>query len=65
MQVKNYGKFLGNKKTLTYENWPGFSEDLAKDDLITVAVQVNGKLRATLEVALRYYSRRNFINGKS
>jgi leucyl-tRNA synthetase len=43
---------LGHKKTLTYEKWPGFSEDLAKDDLITVAVQVNGKLRATLEVTL-------------
>jgi len=27
-----------------------FDEALAKDDTITVAVQVNGKLRATLEV---------------
>jgi leucyl-tRNA synthetase len=43
---------LGHKKTLTFETWPSFSEELAKDDLITVAVQVNGKLRATLEVEL-------------
>ncbi|MBC7714833.1 MAG: leucine--tRNA ligase [Rhizobacter sp.] len=41
---------LGGKKTLTYEAWPKFDEALALDDTITVAVQVNGKLRATLEV---------------
>jgi leucyl-tRNA synthetase len=41
---------LGGKSTLTYETWPKFDEALAKDDTITVAVQVNGKLRATLEV---------------
>lgn len=41
---------LGHKNTLAYEAWPKFDEALAKDDTITVAVQVNGKLRATLEV---------------
>ena len=40
----------GGKSTLTFEAWPKFNEDLAKDDTITVAIQVNGKLRATLEV---------------
>lgn len=45
-------EFLGHKQTLTYEPWPNFREELAKDDMITVAVQVNGKLRATLEVEL-------------
>ena len=43
-------EMLGGKKTLTYEAWPKYDETLAKDDTITVAVQVNGKLRATLEV---------------
>ena len=43
-------EILGGKTTLTYESWPKFDENLAKDDTITVAVQVNGKLRATLEV---------------
>lgn len=43
-------EILGHMKTLAYETWPKFDEALAKDDLITVAVQVNGKLRATLEV---------------
>lgn len=43
-------EILGGKKTLAYEAWPKYNADLAKDDTITVAVQVNGKLRATLEV---------------
>jgi leucyl-tRNA synthetase len=43
-------EMLGGKQTLTYETWPKFDPALAKDDTITVAVQVNGKLRATLEV---------------
>lgn len=42
---------LGHATTLAYAQWPSFDEALAKDDLITVAVQVNGKLRGTLEVA--------------
>lgn len=43
-------EMLGGKTTLTFESWPKFDPALAKDDTITVAVQVNGKLRGTLEV---------------
>jgi leucyl-tRNA synthetase len=43
-------EILDHKNTLAYVSWPKYNEELAKDDLITVAVQVNGKLRATLEV---------------
>lgn len=43
--------FLGADKTLSYETWPTFDPELAKDDLITMAVQINGKTRATLEVS--------------
>ncbi len=43
-------KLCGNEKTLAYEAWPKFDEALAKDDLITMAVQVMGKTRATLDV---------------
>lgn len=41
-------QLLGNEKTLAYEAWPIFDEELAKDDLITVGIQVNGKTRGTL-----------------
>lgn len=42
---------LGNKETLAYQTWPEFDANLAKDDTITMAVQVNGKTRGTLDVA--------------
>ena len=41
---------LGSKTTLAFEPWPIHSEELAKLDTITVAVQINGKLRDTIEV---------------
>jgi leucyl-tRNA synthetase len=41
---------LGHSKTLAYETWPAFDPKLAKADKLTIAVQVNGKLRDTLEV---------------
>lgn len=42
---------LGHTKTLAFESWPAYDPELAKDDLITVAVQVNGKTRGTFEVS--------------
>lgn len=43
-------KICGHEKSLAYETWPVFDEALAKDDLITMAVQVMGKTRGTIEV---------------
>ncbi|MFI5390287.1 MAG: leucine--tRNA ligase [Bacteriovoracales bacterium] len=44
-------EILGEKKSLAYESWPTFDGELAKDDLITIAVQIMGKTRATLDVS--------------
>jgi leucyl-tRNA synthetase len=41
---------LGHEKTLAYEEWPAFNEEFLKDDTITYPVQVNGKVRADIEV---------------
>ena len=41
---------LGKKKSISAEEWPKYDMALAKDENITLAVQVNGKLRDTLEV---------------
>ena len=35
---------------LAEQPWPSFDPALTRDDQVTLAVQVNGKLRATLEV---------------
>lgn len=43
-------QMTGHNDSLAQENWPSFDESLAKDDLVTMAVQVNGKTRATIEV---------------
>ncbi len=41
---------LGFKSFVLNEPWPRFNEELAKQEIITVVVQVNGKLRARFEV---------------
>jgi leucyl-tRNA synthetase len=41
---------LGHGKTLAYEPWPKFDPNLTKADEIEVPVQINGKLRARLQV---------------
>jgi leucyl-tRNA synthetase len=44
-------QFLGHKETISFAKWPQYDAALAKDDMITLAVQVNGKTRGTFEVA--------------
>ena len=34
---------LGHENTLAYETFPNFDPSLAKEDLVTIAIQVNGK----------------------
>jgi leucyl-tRNA synthetase len=41
---------LKKKSTLLEHKWPKFDARLAKEDLINLPVQVNGKLRATIQV---------------
>ena len=48
---EEFWSLLGNKNTLTYEEWPAYDEALTQSDEITVAVQVNGKLRANITLA--------------
>ena len=43
-------QLLGGTTTLAYEPWPIFDPELVKVDRITIAVQINGKLRETIEV---------------
>lgn len=44
-------EMLGHEGFTYLAEWPGFREDLAADDEVTIAVQVNGKLRDTFVVA--------------
>ncbi len=42
---------LGHNETLAYETWPETLAQYLKDDTLMIAVQVNGKLRAQIEIA--------------
>jgi len=42
---------LGNKTSVHLEEWPKYDDAKTVDDTVTIAVQVNGKVRGTLEIA--------------
>jgi len=42
---------LGHKNSIFVEAWPKYNPELAKDKEITLAIQINGKLRDTLTVS--------------
>jgi len=41
---------LGHTESLTYAQWPQYDEALLVQDVVKLPVQINGKVRATLEV---------------
>ncbi len=43
---------LGGKGSLAYEPWPEFDAALVKDAEVEIGVQVNGKLRGTITLAV-------------
>jgi leucyl-tRNA synthetase len=45
-------QLLGHDNTIAYEQWPTYDEDKCKDDTVEIGVQVNGKVRGTLEIAV-------------
>ncbi|MFH1286771.1 MAG: leucine--tRNA ligase [Candidatus Magasanikbacteria bacterium] len=42
---------LGHAETIAYEPWPEYDESKIVDDMITLVLQVNGKVRASIEVS--------------
>ena len=45
-------EMLGHTGTIAYESWPTYDETKIKDDEKEIAVQVNGKVRATIKIAV-------------
>ncbi|PLX26377.1 leucine--tRNA ligase [Candidatus Parcubacteria bacterium] len=41
---------LGNKESITYAKWPEYDESLAKDEMVKIGIQINGKLRDEIEL---------------
>lgn len=45
-------QLLGHKHSLAHESWPKYDENLVKKKLLTIAIQINGKMRDTIELAM-------------
>ena len=45
-------EFLGHKETLAYEVWPTYEEALCVDNVVTIVIQVNGKIRDKIEASV-------------
>ena len=43
---------LGHNKTIAYESWPTYDESKLTSDTLNLVIQVNGKLRDKIEVAV-------------
>lgn len=43
---------MGNTGTIAYEKWPTYDEEKTIENMAKIAIQVNGKLRATMEVPM-------------
>ncbi|MBO7601196.1 MAG: leucine--tRNA ligase, partial [Lachnospiraceae bacterium] len=41
---------LGHDDTIAYEKWPEYDEEQCKSDTVEIGVQVNGKVKGTIEV---------------
>ena len=49
--AEEFWSLLGHSQTISYQSWPQYKEDLIQLDEVAIAVQVNGKLRANINVA--------------
>ena len=47
-----WNSVLGNTNTIAYEAWPTYDEEKTINDEINLPIQVNGKLRATINISL-------------
>ena len=45
-------QILGHDSTIAYEAWPTYDEALIKEDTVEIGVQVNGKVRGTVTLAV-------------
>ena len=41
---------IGHDESIANESWPEYDEEKTKDDTVRIGVQVNGKVRGTIEV---------------
>ena len=45
-------QLLGHSETIAFAPWPVWNEEMMKEDTIQIPVQVNGKVRATIDIGV-------------
>ncbi|MBQ4563476.1 MAG: leucine--tRNA ligase [Lachnospiraceae bacterium] len=45
-------QILGHEDTIAYEQWPAYDPEAIKEDTVVIGVQVNGKVKGTVEIAV-------------
>lgn len=45
-------QLLGNKESIAYSTWPEYDEEKIKEDTFNLPIQVNGKLRSSVDIKL-------------
>jgi leucyl-tRNA synthetase len=43
-------ELMGNKPSIHTQKWPSYNKDSFKDELVTIAVQIDGKTRGTIQI---------------
>jgi leucyl-tRNA synthetase len=56
---------LGHEKTIAYETWPVFEEKYLIPDTLTYPVQVNGTVRANIEISIEEAKNKQFVLEKA
>ncbi|MDO8571711.1 MAG: class I tRNA ligase family protein, partial [bacterium] len=49
--VEELWKNMGHTETISYEEWPRYNEDLLHEEISTIIIQINGKVRDQVNVA--------------
>jgi leucyl-tRNA synthetase len=48
--TEELSSLLGQKKNIVKSSWPSWDQEKVKDDIVKIAVQINGKVRSEIEV---------------
>jgi len=53
--------YLGSDQTIAYEKWPELKEEYLVEDTISYPIQVNGKVRANIEISADKAKDKEFV----
>ncbi|NOX90660.1 MAG: leucine--tRNA ligase [Calditrichaeota bacterium] len=56
---------LGHNQSLTFEPWPQYNEEFLKEDTVEIVLQINGRVRATMEVPIELSKNREELQEKA